>query len=312
MEKEIVVVTGPTASGKSAACDIIADDLNCRVINCDSKQIYHGVPILTDQPVSVRDIHKLYGYVAPTQNYSAGLWLQDVKREVQQAWDDNVLPVITGGSGMYINSLVNGISDIPAIDPEVRKTARNLLESLGNAAFYEALVARDSNAARLHHNNTHQILRAFEVLEQTGTSIFTWWERSPRIKPFENCEVLVLLPPRNKLYDKINRRFLTMMQTDAISEVKYLMSLNLPMHAPVMKAHGAPEIVQYLQGKIEFMEAVEIAQKNTRHYAKRQCTWFRTQLPCDTRFFSSQNEIIDHVLAQYASKYPRTHTQPHN
>ena len=304
MNKELLVLTGPTASGKSDVCDILAKRMRCRVINCDSKQVYAGLPVITDQPAAAsnKELYRLYGYISPTINYSVGLWLEDAKREILQSFDLGLLPVVTGGSGLYVNSLTNGISAIPEIPPHVRKNALETLEKAGNDAFYDLLIKIDDNAKIIDKGNTHRILRAYEVIKHTGTSIFSWRERFPRIPTFENCKILVLLPPKETLYDKINRRFLEMVSSDALSEVKYLMSLNLPEHLPIMKAHGVPEMMKYLRGEIDLTYAIETAQKNTRHYAKRQRTWFKTQMTKNTLFFESKDEIIHYLDTHYLTK----------
>ncbi|KJV68931.1 tRNA (adenosine(37)-N6)-dimethylallyltransferase MiaA [Candidatus Neoehrlichia procyonis] len=290
----ILVITGPTASGKSKICLEIAYNHRCVIINCDSKQIYQGVPTITDQPTINQYVeYKLYGYVSPEYNYSVGLWLQDVKKQVLHAWDQNLLPIITGGTGMYISSLINGLSLIPSINPKIRHKTRKLFEALGKEEFYQLLIKKDYLANNLHPNNTHKILRAFEVIEQTGTSIFTW-QKTKRHPLFNKYHVYVLLPNREQLYKKINQRFINMINTSAIEEVRYLLSLNLSHNLPIMKAHGVPEIIQYLNGNISLLQAIEIAQKNTRQYAKRQYTWFKNQLSTAT-FFNNRNKLIEHI-----------------
>ena len=298
--KDLVILTGPTASGKSEVCEIVSSKVACRIINCDSKQIYSDVPIITDQPpLTSCGRYRLYGYVAPSKNYSAGLWLEDAKAEIQDSWQQGILPIVIGGSGLYINSLIRGLSDIPPIDKQVRERAKELLSTMGKDAFYEMLVTMDTNAKRLHKNNTHQVLRAFEVMEQTGVSIFVWHKQSARAVPFKNYKIFVLMPPREELYNKINARFLHMMHSAAVAEVQLLMSMNLPDHLPVMKAHGVPEIKKYLSGEMSLDEAVETAQRNTRHYAKRQCTWFRTQLPALASSFNDKHQLSQHIIGLY-------------
>ncbi|QXK92003.1 tRNA (adenosine(37)-N6)-dimethylallyltransferase MiaA [Neoehrlichia mikurensis] len=293
---DILIITGPTASGKSKICLEIARNHRCVIINCDSKQIYQGVPIITDQPASNQYVdYKLYGYVLPTYNYSVGLWLQDVKEQILHAWNQNLLPIITGGTGMYINSLINGLSPIPSINPEIRYKTKKLFETLGREEFYKLLIKKDQLASNLHPNNTHKILRAFEVIEQTKVSIFTW-QKNKHYPLFNKYHVHIILPNREQLYKKINQRFINMINTTAIKEVEYLLSLNLSYDLPIMKAHGVPEIIQYLNGKISLSQAIEISQKNTRQYAKRQYTWFKNQLP-NAMFFDDHNKLIEYVMS---------------
>ncbi|MDB1135150.1 tRNA (adenosine(37)-N6)-dimethylallyltransferase MiaA [Candidatus Anaplasma sp. TIGMIC] len=298
-EREVVVLTGPTASGKSEICDSLLKSINCRIINCDSKQIYSGIPTISAQPLtsSNKELYRLYGYVHPAENYSVNLWLEDAKREIHQAWEENIIPIVTGGSGLYISSLVYGLSPIPEIDPDIRHRSRSLLSELGNDEFYSMLTKIDAQASRIDKNNSYRMLRAFEVALQTGKSIFTLYKCYPKIQPFKNYKVFVLLPDREQLYHKINERFLDMINSSAIEEVKYLMSLDITGDSPVMKTLGVPEISRYLLGNIDLADTVAEAQKNTRHYAKRQYTWFRTQLPEGSLFFTSKSELEQHMLS---------------
>ena len=290
----ILIITGPTASGKSKISMKIAQDNNGIIVNCDSKQIYREIPIITDQPNlndnSVK--HKLYGYVSVTQQYSVGLWIEDLKKEILSIMQEKKLPIITGGSGMYINSIIYGLSQIPKIEDNIRYKTKKLFEALGNKEFYALLIDRDPMAKCLHQNNSHQLLRAYEVIEQTGTSIFVWKKNTCCEPIFKNFKLCVLMPPRDEVYKKINKRFIDMINVSVIEEVENLLSLNVPVHFPAMKAHGVPEIIQYLQNKVSIDQAIEIAQKNTRHYAKRQYTWFKHQFR-NASFYESQDQLLE-------------------
>ena len=294
--KRLIILTGPTASGKSKVCDMLSARKSCRIINCDSKQVYEGVPTITDQPQKNCLHLRLYGYVSPTINYSVKLWLDDATKEIHDAFSNGLSPILTGGTGMYINSVLFGMSELPEIDDEIREETRALLEKVGNEKFYEMLVDLDPNAHKLHKNNTYRLIRAFETIKQTGISIYTWREKTrPKGKAFYDYRICVLLPERSELYRKIDERFLTMMDSDAVSEVQYLMSLKIPENMPIMKAHGVPEIREYLAGELSLADAISRAQKNTRHFAKRQETWFRTQLPQDRLFFRSHEEAVSYI-----------------
>ncbi|MCU7611582.1 tRNA (adenosine(37)-N6)-dimethylallyltransferase MiaA [Anaplasma capra] len=297
--KKLLILAGPTASGKSEASRIVAERFGCVIINCDSKQIYQHVPTITDQAEFLRGDprFRLYSYVHPRDNYSVGLWLEDTKREISLAWNKGLMPIVVGGSGFYISSLIYGLSEIPLVDAATRQRSRTLLSEIGNDNFFELLLQRDANAWRLDRRNTHRLLRAFEVIESTGISIFTWQEQYPRKRLFENCKICVLLPPKEELYPKIDRRLIDMMNSSAISEVEYLMSLNLPEDTQITKAIGVREISEYLCGNINLSQAIETAQRNTRLYAKRQYTWFRRQLPQDSEFFDTQESVVHHLMS---------------
>ncbi|CAH58163.1 tRNA (adenosine(37)-N6)-dimethylallyltransferase MiaA [Ehrlichia ruminantium] len=296
----VLIITGPTASGKSKISIKIAQDNNGVIINCDSKQIYKEIPIITDQPKLNETFipHKLYGYVSAVKQYSVAEWVNDLKREIYQTFTENKLPIITGGSGMYISSIIYGLSQIPAIEENIRYQTKQLFNTLGNKEFYSLLIEKDPIAKRLHYNNSYQLLRAYEVIEQTGTSIFRLQEELKRKPLFDNFTLCILVPQRQEVYKKINDRFISMINSSVIEEVKNLISLNIPNHFPAMKAHGIPEIIQYLTNKISIEKAIEIAQRNTRHYAKRQYTWFKNQFP-NALFYESQDQLLKFISKKF-------------
>ncbi|CAI27901.1 tRNA delta(2)-isopentenylpyrophosphate transferase [Ehrlichia ruminantium str. Gardel] len=296
----VLIITGPTASGKSKISIKIAQDNNGVIINCDSKQIYKEIPIITDQPKLNETFipHKLYGYVSAVKQYSVAEWVNDLKREIYQTFAENKLPIITGGSGMYISSIIYGLSQIPVIDDNIRYQTKQLFNTLGNKEFYSLLIEKDPMAKRLHCNNSYQLLRAYEVIEQTGTSIFRLQEELKRKPLFDNFILCILVPQKQEVYKKINDRFISMINSSVIEEVKNLISLNIPNHFPAMKAHGIPEIIQYLTNKISIEKAIEIAQRNTRHYAKRQYTWFKNQFP-NALFYESQDQLLKFISKKF-------------
>ncbi|GHM57959.1 MAG: tRNA dimethylallyltransferase [Candidatus Mesenet longicola] len=288
-----LIITGITASGKSKVCVELAKKYNGVIINCDSKQIYKEIPIITAQPVELESIpHKLYGYVSAQVNYSVGLWLQDIEKEVKSAWKNLQLPIIIGGSGLYIKSLVSGLSSIPKIDDDIRVMSRNLYEELGKQGFYELVLSKDRMIqGKIHENNFHRLLRAFEVVTQTGKSIFTW-HKETTISILDNFVMYVICPPRNCIYNKINKRFTSMVELGVVNEVKQLFDMNLNPWLPAMKAHGVPEIIKYLKNEVTLNEAINTAQINTRHYAKRQYTWFKNQFS-NAKFIDDSARLIE-------------------
>lgn len=286
MKNNIVIITGITASSKSELCDNLIEKYNnISIINCDSKQVYEEIPIITAQPLKQEVFYKLYGYVSAKENYSVGLWLEDLKKEVNNALENSQIPVITGGSGLYISSLIKGLSSMPQISQKVRKNVSELRKNLSKEEFYKLVLSKDSKVQdKICINDSHRLSRALEVITETGKTIFVWQEnRQPPL--FDNFKIYTILPKREDVYQKINSRFIKMIENGAIDEVKKLLSMNLAPHLPAMKAHGVPEIVKYLKGEITLDEAIQIAQTNTRHYAKRQYTWFKNQFP--------SSEVID-------------------
>ncbi|WP_168463832.1 tRNA (adenosine(37)-N6)-dimethylallyltransferase MiaA [Wolbachia endosymbiont of Ctenocephalides felis wCfeT] len=286
MKNNVVIITGITASGKSELCDKLTKKYsNIRIINCDSKQIYKEIPIITAQPPKQEEFYKLYGYVSAKENYSVGLWLEDLKKEVGNALENLQIPIITGGSGLYISSLVKGLSSMPQISQEVRKNVNELKKNSSREEFYALVLSKDPNIqGKIFMNDSHRLSRALEVITETKRSILKWQEEKDP-PSFNNIKMYTILPKREEVYQKINSRFTTMIENGAIDEVKTLLSMNLAPHLPAMKAHGVPEIIKYLKGEITLNEAIQIAQINTRHYAKRQYTWFRNQF--------SSSEVIN-------------------
>ncbi len=289
MQDKIIIVTGVTSSGKSKLCEDLVNKYNhIIIINCDSKQIYKEIPIITAQPSVQEDIHKLYGYVSVKQKYSVTLWLKDLKKEIDDARKNSRQPVITGGSGLYISSLINGLSFMPEISEEVKKNVNELRTIVNKKEFYQLVLSKDPKIRdKIVENDSYRLSRALEVITETGKSIFAWQESGKLHNILENFKIYTILPNREDIYQKINLRFATMIESGVVNEVKDLLNMNLDPNLPAMKAHGVPEIIRHLNGEITLSEAVKIAQINTRHYAKRQYTWFKNQL--------HNSEIIDCV-----------------
>ncbi len=283
--KKAIIVAGPTASGKSALALALAQAVNGVVINADSMQVYAGLRVLTARPSPADEAlapHRLYGVLAPSDLCSVGRWRALALAEMEAAWAAGRLPVVVGGTGLYLRALTQGLSPIPEIPETVRAETRALLERLGNQAFHARLAGRDPvMAARLHPGNSQRLARAWEVLEATGRSLADWQDQ-PAPDRLEAATATVLLaPPREALYQSCDRRFLAMLEQGALDEVAALMALRLDPALPVMKALGVPELAAHLAGRLGLEQAMAQAQQATRHYAKRQSTWFRHQLAAD-------------------------------
>jgi tRNA dimethylallyltransferase len=304
---KLLVIAGPTASGKSALASACAEAFGGVVINADSMQVYRGVPILTAQPSAeeqARLPHRLYGAFAPDQLCSAGLWRDLAAAACAEAWEQGMLPVVVGGTGLYLRTLIDGISPIPKIPDDVREASRALFAELGNARFYEKLAERDpAMAARLDPGNSQRLTRAWEVIEATGRSLAEW-QADPREGGLDaESLTLLLAPPRDVLYASCDRRLETMLDLGALEEVAALAALDLDPALPVMKALGVPELAAHLRGALSLAEALALAQQSTRRYAKRQTTWFRHQLipqmTIEEKFSESLPERIFAFIRQF-------------
>jgi tRNA dimethylallyltransferase len=282
-KQDAILITGPTASGKSALAVRLARAHDGVVVNADSMQVYDTLDILTarPQPADMGGIeHRLYGHVPAGAAYSTGDWLREATAVVAELRAREKLPVFVGGTGLYFRALTGGLSDMPAIPDAVRTRMRSRLAAEGAEALHRALAERDpQTAARLMPGDGQRIVRALEVLEATGKSISAFQAAlGPAVIDPDRAEKIVVLPDRAVLAARIDRRFGMMMQAGAVEEVKALLALDLPPAMPVMKAIGVPQITAMLAGEMSDAQVIERGAAATRQYAKRQMTWFRNQL----------------------------------
>lgn len=276
------LIAGPTASGKTALALHLAKSRNIVIINADSAQVYSDLPVLSAQPTTDEQAsvpHRLFGYLDGRTACSAARWASNAKVVIAEAHRAESLPVLVGGTGLYVRTLLDGIAPIPEVDPALRANIRamNVVEA------YAALQNEDPDvAANLAPTDSSRISRALEVIESTGRSIADWRkEKVGGIGDNIALTPLVLLPPRNWLYARCDARFDAMMAGGAVGEVEALLARGLPADAPVMRAIGVPEIAAMLSGENSREEAITLGKIATRQYAKRQFTWFRNQLPAD-------------------------------
>ena len=301
LSSPIVVVAGPTASGKSALALDLAEAFDGVVINADSMQVYDGLRILTNRPDradETRAPHRLFGVVPVTEICSAARWRHMALAEIAVARAGGALPIITGGSGLYIRALLEGLSPVPEIPAEVRAAARARHAEIGGPAFHDELAARDpAMAARLAPGDSQRLIRAWEVLEATGDSLADWQRQPPTVGTNDGgvysgpVLMLALMPPRDGLYATCDVRFLAMIEAGALDEAKALHARDLDPALPALKALGVPELRRHLSGACSLHEAIAAAQQATRRYAKRQLTWLRHQAPGAVGFenvYSSQ------------------------
>jgi tRNA dimethylallyltransferase len=284
IEGNAVLIAGPTASGKSAFALDLAQKTGGVVINTDSMQVYRDLRILTARPTLEEEAqapHRLYGHVDAAVNFSAGAWVSDAAKALAEARAQNRLPIFTGGSGLYFKALTRGLSAVPPIAAEVREDVRARLERDGVQSLHTELALKDPvSAERLKPRDRTRIARALEVVEATGRSLTDWHrEGLPPLLPPGQFSAIFLAPEREELYARIDARFDAMLAAGAREEVAALAARKLDPLLPAMKAHGVPTLIRHLQGEITLEQAAEIGRADTRHYAKRQFTWFRHQLP---------------------------------
>jgi tRNA dimethylallyltransferase len=279
-----VLIAGPTASGKSALALALAEKTGGIIINTDSMQVYRDLRIITARPTPEEEArlpHRLYGHVDAAINYSAGSYVRDAASGLAEARNAGRLPIFIGGTGLYFKALTRGLSAVPPVAAEVREMVRARLERDGVESLHAALALRDpESAARLNLRDRTRIARALEVIEATGRPLAEWHrEGQPPLLAEGDYQALFLTPDRETLYARIDARFDVMLTKGALEEVEALAARGLDPLLPAMKAHGVPALIRYLRGEITREEAATIGKADTRHYAKRQFTWFRHQLP---------------------------------
>ncbi len=278
----LALIAGPTASGKSAVALALAERENGVVINSDSAQVYRDLRVVSARPdpgEEARVPHRLYGYRDGATACSAADWAADAKQAIAEAHREERLPILVGGTGLYLRTLLDGIAPVPAIDADLRREVR----ALSVEEAHRALAAEDAGAAaRLRPTDTTRVARALEVVRSTGRPLSEWQkEKVGGILSEVSLAPLVLLPPRNWLYERCDRRFETMMSEGGLDEVRRLLARSLDPDLPVMRAIGVREIAAFLSGALAWEEAMAAGRTATRQYAKRQYTWFSRQPPPD-------------------------------
>jgi tRNA dimethylallyltransferase len=277
----LALIAGPTASGKSALALALAEAMNGVIFNADSAQVYRDLRILSARPSQeeeARAPHLLYGYRDGALPCSAADWAADAKAAIREVQARGQLPILVGGTGLYLRTLLEGIAPVPSIDPDIRAEVR----ALPVASAYAALLAEDpAAAARLRATDTTRVARALEVVRSTGRAIGEWQRlKSGGIGGEVKLRPLILLPLRDWLYERCDRRFEAMFE-EGEDEVRALLARGLDPALPVMRAIGVREIGAWLSGEVERGQAIEAGQIATRQYAKRQYTWFSRQPPLE-------------------------------
>jgi tRNA dimethylallyltransferase len=296
-QSKIILISGPTASGKSNFAVKIAKKIQGEIINADSMQVYKRLKILTARP-SKREQknikHHLYGVVDLNEKFSTGQWVELVIKKIKDIQKKKKIPILVGGTGLYFQSLINGLVKIPEIPLKFRNKVRLMSKREGQKKFYKKLLELDSKIKdKFDPNDTQRSIRAYEIKSYTDISMYDWLAKTE--SEFKNSDFLKLYieTKREKLIDKINLRTSNMINDGAINEVKKFIKLKIRKDQSVNKVIGIAELTQYLNKKINLDQAKELISIKTRQYAKRQATWARTRMTSWIKI--DLTKIDDHI-----------------
>ena len=295
--RRTILIAGPTASGKSGLALALAERLGGTVVNADSMQVYRELRVLTARPTAedeARAPHALYGFTSGAEAYSAGRYAADAAQAIADTLSAGRVPIVVGGTGLYFKALLEGLSPIPAADPQVRAFWRSEAARRPAIELHALLAGRDPEiAARLMPTDTQRIVRALEIVECTGRSLADW-QRQPGQPVLREAETvrLLLLPERHGHAAAIDARFDAMLAAGALNEVAALLAAGLSAELPIMRAHGVPSLAAHLRGALSLDEAVAAAKSDTRHYAKRQLTWHRRNMITWKPISTQETEIL--------------------
>jgi tRNA dimethylallyltransferase len=277
----LTLIAGPTASGKSRLALEMAEKTGAVIVNADSQQLYADLRVLSARPSiedEARAEHRLYGVADAAESWSVGRWTRAVIPLLEELAAQDRPALLVGGTGLYFNALTRGLADIPAVPDAVRDTVQAAYDLEGEAAFRRRLAEVDPTAAAaITPGDRQRLIRALAVAQSTGRSLSDWKaDTRPLLAP-GSYEALIVEPPRDRLYAACDVRVSQMIQNGALDEVRALLARNLDPALPAMKAVGVPELAAHLSGATTLDQAVAAIRLSTRHYAKRQLTWFRNQ-----------------------------------
>ena len=292
--QKIILIAGPTGSGKSEIALRLAKKINGEIINADSMQVYKEIKILSARPENYFNItHYLYGSISIRNNFSAGEWLKKAQLNVKKIINKKKQPIFVGGTGLYFKLLTEGISNIPKIPDLIRIKARKLNTKLGNDKFYSLLIKLDPLVQnKIKKNDTHRLIRAYEVMTFTKKSLFNWQKKNTNY--FSNYKFIkIYINPKNIILLKLLRlRLKKMFEQGAVDEVKKFIKLKIDPNLPANKILGIEEINKYLGKKISLEQSFEETFIRTRRYVKRQRTWFRGHMKDWISIFHPNFEIL--------------------
>ena len=296
MSKKIILLAGPTASGKSKLAISLAKKIDGEIINADSMQIFKEFNILSSRP-SLRDTkkikHHLYGIISVKRYFSAGDWLKHVKKKIKFCLKRKKIPIIVGGTGLYFNIITKGISKIPDIDLKTRNKVRNLYRKIGYMKFYKLLIKLDPKTkGQIPPTDSQRVQRAYEVKLKTNKSLFDWFKNTKSdFSDFDMKKIFINIP-RDKLLKKISKRTELMIKKKCISEVKKFNKIKIKKNLSANKLIGVQEINDFLKGSISLEQCKELINIKTRQYAKRQNTWARGHMKNWNKLYSENLSIL--------------------
>lgn len=301
MPKKIILLAGPTASGKSKLAIKIAEKINGEIINADSMQVYKDFSILSSRP-SKTDLkkikHHLYGFISSKKYFSTGSWLALVKQKIKLCLKKNKTPILVGGTGLYFEAVTKGISKIPNINLKKRNEIRELQIKLGQQEFYRKLLILDHLVQnKIEPFDTQRSIRAYEVKKFTKKSLFEWYKHTK--SDFNQFEIfkIFLDTPREKILKNISSRTKQMIKKNCIREVKNFLKLKIDPTLSANKIIGVQEIKEYLDDKLNINQVIELINIKTRQYAKRQVTWSRGHMTDWQREYSNSfSELSKKIL----------------
>ena len=302
--KKVILLAGPTASGKSELAIYIAKKINGEIINADSMQVFKEIKILSARPEDYKNIkHHLYGFVSVKKNFSTGEWIKHTEKKINEILKKKKTPIIVGGTGLYFKSLIDGIAQIPNISKAKRDKIIKLFNQIGDDEFYKKLIKLDPKCKnKIVKNDKQRMIRFYEVKFYTKKSIFDWQKNTKNNLKDINFKKIFLNFPREVLLVKIEKRFKKMVDQGAIKEAKKFKKLGVSKILTSNNILGLKEIMSYLEGKMTLKEAVERSIIRTRQYIKRQMTWFRGQMKDWNEF----NDLKQADLRKKVLKFIRT------
>ena len=302
--KKVILLAGPTASGKSELAIYIAKKINGEIINADSMQVFKEIKILSARPEDYKNIkHHLYGFISVKKNYSTGEWVKHTEKKINEILKKKKTPIIAGGTGLYFKSLIDGITQIPNISKTKRDKIIKLFNQIGVDEFYKKLIKLDPKCKnKIVKNDKQRMIRFYEVKFYTKKSIFDWQKNTKNNLKDINFKKIFLNFPREVLLVKIEKRFKKMVDQGAIKEAKKFKKLGVSKTLTSNNILGLKEIMSYLEGKMTLKDAVERSIIRTRQYIKRQMTWFRGQMKDWNEF----NDLKQADLRKKVLKFIRT------
>ena len=279
LKSKIILISGPTASGKSNFSIKLAKKINGEIINADSMQVYKELKILSARP-NLKDYqsvkHHLYGFHSVKNNFSTGDWLKNAIKKIKEVRQRKKIPIFVGGTGLYFKALTEGLVSIPNIPIKYRNNIRDLQKKLGQKKFYQKLIKLDPNSKeKINSTDTQRSIRAYEVKQHTKKSLHDWFKNTKSYFEKEDFYKIYIDYPREELIQRIGKRTEQMIKIGAINEVKRFVKLKVRKDKSVNKAIGIYEIKEYLEKRNDMSEVIEKISIKTRQYAKRQSTWAR-------------------------------------